>query len=74
MPRKTGLLTLKKRPAFLAIAATRKKWVAPGLILQIGPATTSPAQTLRPCFGLTASKKVTTTGNKDVITLEHMKQ
>jgi ribonuclease P protein component len=52
---------LKHRPEFLAVAGTRRKWVAPGLILQIRrhdhkqrPAADGPAVR----FGLTASKKV----------------
>ncbi len=52
---------LKRRPEFLAVAGTRRKWVAPGLILQIRrhdqkqrPPVDGP--TVR--FGLTASKKV----------------
>jgi len=52
---------LKKRPEFLRVAATRKKWVAPGLILQVKshPADGQPARTdgsLR--VGFTVSKKV----------------
>ena len=30
-----ALPRLKQRPEFLRVAATRKKWVAPGLILQV---------------------------------------
>ena len=52
---------LKRRPEFLAVAGTRRKWVAPGLILQIRrhdqkqqPPANGPAVR----FGLTASKKV----------------
>jgi ribonuclease P protein component len=52
---------LKKRPEFLRVAATRKKWVAPGLILQVKshPADGQPARadgSLR--VGFTVSKKV----------------
>ncbi|MBL4613977.1 MAG: ribonuclease P protein component [Magnetovibrio sp.] len=52
---------LKKRPDFLRVAATRKKWAAPGLILQVKshPAVGDPARTdgfLR--VGFTVSKKV----------------
>jgi ribonuclease P protein component len=45
---------LKKRAAFLAVAATGKKWVAPGLVVQFG--TRREAFGVR--YGLTASKKV----------------
>lgn len=52
---------LKKRPEFLRVAATRKKWAAPGLILQVKshPADAQTARTggfLR--VGFTVSKKV----------------
>ncbi len=52
------LVPLKKRAEFLAVAAHRKKWVAPAFILQIAP---RPADETTPplCgFGLTASKKM----------------
>jgi ribonuclease P protein component len=49
------LKTLRKRTEFLAVAASGKKWVAPGFILQIG-AVHEPAPSIR--FGLTASRKV----------------
>ncbi|NQV47193.1 MAG: ribonuclease P protein component [Rhodospirillaceae bacterium] len=48
---------LKRRPEFLKVAATRKKWVAPGLILQVlkrgKEATDTPAR-----VGFTTSRKV----------------
>jgi len=55
------LLRLKKRPEFLRVASTRKKWAAPGLILQVKshPADGKPARAdgfLR--VGFTVSKKV----------------
>ena len=59
---KAKLLALKKRAAFLAVVAYGKKWVAPGLILQIAPL--SQLKNLPPLdypvlhYGLTASKKV----------------
>lgn len=59
MSPKNTLTTLKKRPAFLAVAATGQRWVAPGFILQVGaaPAPDSPSpENVR--HGLTASKKV----------------
>jgi len=52
---------LKRRPEFLRVAAGRRKWVAPGLILQAykrsdaDPAV-EPAGVIR--LGLTASRKV----------------
>ncbi|MEI6557578.1 MAG: ribonuclease P protein component [Rhodospirillaceae bacterium] len=56
-----GIGRLKRRPEFLAVAGVRRKWVAPGLILQARrhddrqrPPTPGPAVR----FGLTASKKV----------------
>ena len=55
-----GLSRLKRRPEFLAVAAARRKWVAPGLVLQARrtkPAAGSEcAPTIR--FGITASRKV----------------
>ncbi|MDD3288207.1 MAG: ribonuclease P protein component [Alphaproteobacteria bacterium] len=51
-----GIDTIKKRSEFLAIAATGKKWVARGLLLQVGPQKDAPGKI--PRFGLTASKKV----------------
>ncbi|MBL4692481.1 MAG: ribonuclease P protein component [Magnetovibrio sp.] len=55
------LLRLKKRPDFLKVAATRKKWASPGFILQVRshPAVGKPARAdgfLR--VGFTVSKKV----------------
>lgn len=49
---------LKKRADFLRVAALRRKWAAPGLILQAAPgtATESQADSLR--VGFTVSKKV----------------
>ncbi len=48
------LVTLKKRAEFLRIAAVKRKWVTPGMIVQIAPAETVGGIG----FGLTASKKV----------------
>ncbi len=56
---------LKRRAEFLRVAATRRKWAAPGLILQVAPAasqeqvseeTESSAPSIR--VGFTCSKKV----------------
>jgi len=55
-----GLCRLKRRPEFLAVAAARRKWVAPGLVLQARRtepgAGSDCAPTIR--FGITASRKV----------------
>ncbi len=51
----SGIATLRRRPEFLAVAASGKKWAAPGMVLQIG----APRETSSPArFGLTASSKV----------------
>jgi ribonuclease P protein component len=47
---------LKKRADFLRVAALRRKWAAPGLILQAAPGTGSQADSVR--VGFTVSKKV----------------
>ncbi len=52
MPKIHSISVLRKRAEFLAVAGTGKKWVAPGLILQMGV----PGDAVR--FGLTASVKV----------------
>jgi ribonuclease P protein component len=56
---------LKRRAEFLHVAAARKKWAAPGLILQVCPSQNPPnfdtAETPVPAalrVGFTASKKV----------------
>lgn len=55
-----GLSRLKRRPEFLAVAAARRKWVAPGLVLQARrtdcPSGPDGAPAIR--FGITASRKV----------------
>ena len=55
-----ALARLKRRPEFLAVAAARRRWVAPGLVLQArrrDPETAPvPASTIR--YGITASRKV----------------
>lgn len=56
-----SLSRLKRRPEFLAVAAARRKWVAPGLVLQARPqvASTIPAGDPPPIrYGITASRKV----------------
>jgi ribonuclease P protein component len=60
----TSMLRLKKRADFLRIAALRRKWAAPGLILQVAPQPETDgsrcqepmADALR--VGFTVSKKV----------------
>ncbi|MGH6989203.1 MAG: ribonuclease P protein component [Stellaceae bacterium] len=52
-----ALTRLKRRAEFLRVAAARRKWVAPGLILQAVPATESAAAP-EPRIGFTASRKV----------------
>lgn len=56
-----GIGVLKRRPEFLAVAGTRRKYVAPGVILQVRrhddrqkPQANGP----KVRYGLTASKKV----------------
>lgn len=61
MTRRTGtaLQRLKKRPEFLRVAATARKWVGPGLIVQVrarGAAESLPAESIR--VGFTVSRKV----------------
>lgn len=46
---------LRKREEFLSVAASGKRWVAPGFILQIGAAH-PPSSLIK--YGLTASRKV----------------
>lgn len=57
-PKQLGLnlARLQRRAEFLAVANTRKKWVTPGLIVQILPRPDFPDKTYR--YGLTASRKV----------------
>jgi ribonuclease P protein component len=47
---------LKRRADFLRVAAARRKWAAPGLILQAAPNPEPADQTIR--VGFTASRKV----------------
>jgi ribonuclease P protein component len=50
----TKIARLKRRAEFLAVAASRRKHVTPGLILQVAPR----AGAVVPRVGFTASKKV----------------
>ena len=49
---------LKRRPEFLAVAASRRRWVAPGLILQAARRPEDSELPPAPRIGFTASRKV----------------
>jgi ribonuclease P protein component len=49
---------LKRRPEFLAVAASRRRWVAPGLILQAARRPEDSKLPPAPRIGFTASRKV----------------
>lgn len=49
---------LKRRPEFLRVAATRHKWVAPGLIVQVRKRSVGEAGTSDARIGFTVSRKV----------------
>ena len=53
-----GLARLKRRPEFLAVAASRRRWVAPGLILQAVRRPEDSDLPPVPRIGFTASRKV----------------
>jgi ribonuclease P protein component len=53
-----GLARLKRRPEFLAVAASRRRWVAPGLILQAARRPEDSDLPATPRIGFTASRKV----------------
>ncbi|HXE28066.1 MAG TPA: ribonuclease P protein component [Stellaceae bacterium] len=53
-----GLARLKRRPEFLAVAASRRRWVAPGLILQAARRPEDSDLPPVPRIGFTASRKV----------------
>ena len=50
---------LKRRPEFLRVAATRRKWVAQGLIVQVRKRPVEEAGTNDARVGFTVSRKVT---------------
>lgn len=58
MPTRVG--RLKRRSEFLRVARARRKWAAPGLILQAAPSEAGPgeADSAAMRIGFTASKKV----------------
>ncbi len=59
MTPKEKLERIKKRPEYLAVAGTRRKWVTPAFILQAKPpSSTSSNPSEKPRAGFTASKKV----------------
>jgi ribonuclease P protein component len=47
---------LTRRPEFLRVAASRRRWTTPGLILQVAESPAPGAETFR--LGFTASRKV----------------
>jgi ribonuclease P protein component len=49
---------LKRRPEYLAVAASRRRWVAPGLILQAASRPEDSNLPPAPRIGFTASRKV----------------
>jgi ribonuclease P protein component len=49
---------LKRRPEFLAVAASRRRWVAPGFILQAARRPEDSPLPPAPRIGFTASRKV----------------
>ena len=57
--RTIALSRLKRRPEFLAVAAARRRWVAPGLVLQARRRdAVAPADPCEIRYGITASRKV----------------
>jgi ribonuclease P protein component len=60
-PKGSSVGRLKRRADFLRVAAVRRKWAAPGLILQAAPQPDSEDGSVRPesiRVGFTASRKV----------------
>lgn len=49
---------LKRRPEYLAVAASRRRWVAPGLILQAARRPEESSLPAAPRIGFTASRKI----------------
>ncbi len=59
LPKRAALSVLRRRAEFLAVAASGKKWVAPGLILQIGLPRMAESTALSGVrYGLTATRKI----------------
>jgi ribonuclease P protein component len=57
-PKGSSVGRLKRRADFLRVAAARRKWAAPGLILQAAPQPEASIPTDSIRVGLTASRKV----------------
>ena len=55
-PRGSSVGRLKRRADFLRVAAVRRKWAAPGLILQVAAQPEPVSESIR--VGFTASRKV----------------
>jgi ribonuclease P protein component len=55
-PEGSSVGRLKRRADFLRVAAARRKWAAPGLILQAAPQPEAVSESIR--VGFTASRKV----------------
>jgi ribonuclease P protein component len=53
-----GVARLKRRAEFLAVAASRRRWVAPGLILQAARRPEDSELPPAPRIGFTASRKI----------------
>lgn len=52
------MTVLRRRAEFLEVAKTGKKWVAPGLIMQLGPLKNTDTAKSAPRYGLTATTKI----------------
>ena len=57
-PKRSSVGRLKRRADFLRVAALRRKWAAPGLILQAAPQPESETAEADIRVGFTASRKV----------------
>ena len=57
-PKSSSVGRLKRRADFLRVAAARRKWAAPGLILQAAPQPDSESTEAEIRVGFTASRKV----------------
>jgi ribonuclease P protein component len=52
------VVRLKRRPEFLATAASNKRWIAPAFILQAAPRPASPCSETEIGLGFTASRRI----------------
>jgi ribonuclease P protein component len=59
-PPQTQVTRLKRRAEFLAVAATRRRWVTPAFVLQLGPRPAAAGSDAPPAIGIgfTASRRV----------------